>query len=80
MFFLLFSSVNEELYANGHFETMSIDTDEDEHSIEMQLPFIAKVMERWDMAISFPVMNRRVIVLALSVCLEPYACHLLTHV
>ena len=45
-FLLLFSSVNEELYANGHFETMSIDTDEDEHSIEMQLPFIAKVMER----------------------------------
>ena len=39
-------SVNEELYANGTFETMSIDTDEDEHSLEMQLPFIAKVMER----------------------------------
>lgn len=27
---------------------MSIDTDEDEHSIEMQLPYIAKAMERWE--------------------------------
>lgn len=39
-------SVNEELYASGPFETMSIDADEDEHSIEMHLPYIAKVMER----------------------------------
>jgi predicted class III extradiol MEMO1 family dioxygenase len=38
--------VNEELYATGRFETMKIDTDEDEHSIEMQLPYVAKVMER----------------------------------
>ena len=29
----------------GKFEFMSIDADEDEHSIEMQLPYIAKVME-----------------------------------
>ena len=41
--------MNGELYASGNFETMSIDTDEDEHSIEMQLPFIAKVMERYRM-------------------------------
>lgn len=39
------TKVNEELYASGMFETMSIDTDEDEHSLEMQLPFIAKAME-----------------------------------
>ena len=28
----------------GKFEMMSIDADEDEHSIEMQLPYIAQVM------------------------------------
>ncbi|KAH3859385.1 protein MEMO1-like [Dreissena polymorpha] len=39
------SKMNEELYASGPFETMSISTDEDEHSIEMQLPYIAKAME-----------------------------------
>ena len=38
--------MNEELVASGLFEIMSIKTDEDEHSIEMQLPYIAKVMER----------------------------------
>ena len=36
-----------ELYATGLFEEMSVSTDEDEHSIEMQLPYIAKVMERF---------------------------------
>nr|CAB3263755.1 protein MEMO1 [Phallusia mammillata] len=39
-------SICEELYSTGKFQTMSMQTDEDEHSIEMQLPFIAKVMER----------------------------------
>lgn len=34
-----------ELYQTGHFETMSVSADEDEHSIEMHLPYIAKVME-----------------------------------
>ena len=43
--------MNDELYASGNFETMSIDTDEDEHSIEMQLPFIAKVMERYELEV-----------------------------
>ncbi|XP_060063056.1 protein MEMO1-like [Ylistrum balloti] len=38
--------INQELYGTGKFETMKISTDEDEHSIEMHLPFIAKVMER----------------------------------
>jgi hypothetical protein len=29
----------------GHFELMSMEADEDEHSIEMQLPYIAKVSQ-----------------------------------
>ena len=37
--------MNEELLASGLFEIMNTGTDEDEHSIEMQLPYIAKVME-----------------------------------
>jgi len=37
--------INKELLDTGKFEFMSIDADEDEHSIEMQLPYIAKVME-----------------------------------
>lgn len=40
-------AVYEELYATRMFETMSIQTDEDEHSIEMHLPYIAKCMERY---------------------------------
>ncbi|XP_046849866.1 protein MEMO1-like [Xenia sp. Carnegie-2017] len=39
------TQVNEELMESGLFEVMNINTDEDEHSIEMQLPYIAKVME-----------------------------------
>ena len=42
-----FCSVYSELYATGEFESMSQQTDEAEHSIEMQLPYIAKVMERY---------------------------------
>ncbi|XP_003744935.1 protein MEMO1 [Galendromus occidentalis] len=38
--------IYDELYKTGLFEEMSLGTDEDEHSIEMQLPYIAKVMER----------------------------------
>lgn len=38
--------VNEELFATKAFEKMKMSTDEDEHSIEMHLPYIAKVMER----------------------------------
>eukprot|EP00112_Aurelia_sp_Birch-Aquarium-sp1_P019674 Seg492.6 transcript_id=Seg492.6/GoldUCD/mRNA.D3Y31 product="Protein MEMO1" protein_id=Seg492.6/GoldUCD/D3Y31 len=37
--------VNQKLLETGQFEVMSSKTDEDEHSIEMQLPYIAKVME-----------------------------------
>jgi MEMO1 family protein len=38
-------SVNAELDATQQFEWMNMKTDEDEHSIEMHLPYIAKVME-----------------------------------
>ncbi|XP_041420378.1 protein MEMO1 isoform X3 [Xenopus laevis] len=34
-----------ELWKTGMFERMSLQTDEDEHSIEMHLPYIAKTME-----------------------------------
>ena len=39
------TQIYNELYSIGDFDTMSMSTDEDEHSIEMQLPYIAKVME-----------------------------------
>ncbi|XP_014677563.1 PREDICTED: protein MEMO1-like isoform X2 [Priapulus caudatus] len=38
----------EQLEATRLFVTVSRHTDEKEHSIEMQLPFIAKVMERYE--------------------------------
>jgi len=38
--------VISELYAGGSFEWMKRTVDEEEHSIEMQLPYIAKLMER----------------------------------
>ncbi|KAF9082425.1 hypothetical protein BGX29_002646 [Mortierella sp. GBA35] len=37
--------VNKELQKTGEFETMARDTDEDEHSIEMHLPYVYKVFE-----------------------------------
>ncbi|XP_017726100.1 PREDICTED: protein MEMO1-like [Rhinopithecus bieti] len=36
-----------ELWKTGMFERMSLQTDEDEHSIEMHLPYTAKAMERY---------------------------------
>lgn len=39
------AAINQDLMDTGHFELMSMEADEDEHSIEMQLPYIAKVME-----------------------------------
>ncbi|XP_037072805.1 protein MEMO1-like isoform X2 [Pollicipes pollicipes] len=39
--------VYDQLYATEQFERMSLSTDEDEHSIEMHLPYIAKVMENF---------------------------------
>ncbi|TFY78293.1 hypothetical protein EWM64_g5719 [Hericium alpestre] len=40
-----------ELRATGKFSDMDIDTDEDEHSIEMHLPYIRKVFEGRDISI-----------------------------
>jgi predicted class III extradiol MEMO1 family dioxygenase len=40
------SLVYSELKATREFEQMSLETDENEHSIEMHLPYIAKAMER----------------------------------
>ncbi len=39
-------TVNEELMQTGEFDLMDRRTDEEEHSIEMQLPYIAKMMQR----------------------------------
>jgi MEMO1 family protein len=36
--------VNEALLATSKFARMSLEVDEDEHSIEMHLPFVYKVM------------------------------------
>ena len=36
--------MNAELMATEEFEVMSLEADEDEHSIEMHLPYIARVM------------------------------------
>ncbi|KAG0237778.1 MEMO1 family [Mortierella sp. GBAus27b] len=37
--------VNEALKGTGRFKQMTLDTDEDEHSIEMHLPYVYKVFE-----------------------------------
>lgn len=39
------TQINAQLEKTGHFSWMDMKTDEDEHSIEMHLPYIAKVME-----------------------------------
>ena len=39
------TEISQELLNTGHFEIMTVEADEDEHSIEMQLPYIAKVGE-----------------------------------
>jgi len=38
-------AMNAELMATEEFEVMSLEADEDEHSIEMHLPYIARVMQ-----------------------------------
>jgi len=43
--------VMAELMSTGHFGTMEKDVDEDEHSIEMQLPYLAKVFEGHDVKV-----------------------------
>ena len=37
----------QELRETGRFSDMSLQTDEDEHSIEMHLPYVRKVFEGW---------------------------------
>ena len=39
-------AVIEELLSTGEFDKLERDEDESEHSIELHLPYIAKVMER----------------------------------
>jgi len=39
--------VYKELTSTGLFEWMNLETDEDEHSIEMHLPYIAKVFSKY---------------------------------
>ena len=46
MFILLLSAI-AQLRKTGSFTVMNFDTDEDEHSIEMQLPYIRKVFQEW---------------------------------
>lgn len=38
--------IYEELYATNLFEEMTLQTDEEEHSLELQLPFIVKTMNK----------------------------------
>ena len=42
-----FFTVIKELKQTGHFEMMSQDVDEEEHSIEMHLPYTYKILERF---------------------------------
>jgi predicted class III extradiol MEMO1 family dioxygenase len=42
---LCYATVYTDLEATGQFEWMNTSMDEDEHSIEMHLPYIAKIME-----------------------------------
>ncbi|KAF7724996.1 hypothetical protein EC973_000489 [Apophysomyces ossiformis] len=50
-------SVIEELYATGHFVWMNKDVDEDEHSIEMHLPYTYKIFsEKIDQITVVPIL------------------------
>ncbi|KAI0033152.1 UPF0103-domain-containing protein, partial [Vararia minispora EC-137] len=44
-------STVQELKATGQFEHMSLDTDENEHSIEMHLPYIRKIFQGKDIVV-----------------------------
>lgn len=41
----VFFTAIEELKKTGKFSDMELDTDEDEHSIEMHLPYVRKIFE-----------------------------------
>ena len=47
LYFFHLLTVYKELMATRHFDVMDLKTDKDEHSIEMHLPYTAKIMERW---------------------------------
>eukprot|EP00730_Choanoeca_flexa_P016997 TRINITY_DN8126_c0_g1_i2.p1 TRINITY_DN8126_c0_g1~~TRINITY_DN8126_c0_g1_i2.p1 ORF type:complete len:295 (+),score=46.00 TRINITY_DN8126_c0_g1_i2:56-940(+) len=44
-------TINDELSATGQFETMSKAVDEDEHSIEMHLPYVAELVRDHDVTV-----------------------------
>jgi AmmeMemoRadiSam system protein B len=48
---LTFNKAIDELSRTGKFEVMSRSTDEDEHSIELHLPYIRKAFEGLDIKI-----------------------------
>lgn len=45
MLYVFCLSVNEQLFKTDKFSWVPKNADEDEHSIEMHLPYVAKVME-----------------------------------
>lgn len=45
-------AVNDELFQSDRFTWIPKKADEDEHSIEMHLPYIAKVMEEYDLILT----------------------------
>ena len=47
MFLVLKFQAVKELRATKEFESMSRQADEDEHSIEMHLPYVRKIFEGW---------------------------------
>lgn len=52
--FCIEQEVTQALLASGHFEAMTPRMDEDEHSIEMHLPFIKKVRKLGKLRITWP--------------------------
>ena len=42
---MMLLTVYKELMAIRHFDAVDLETDKDEHSIEMYLPYTAKIME-----------------------------------
>jgi predicted class III extradiol MEMO1 family dioxygenase len=40
-------AITAKLHESGHFEWMSQSVDEDEHSLEMHLPYIYKILSRY---------------------------------
>ncbi|KAG5653070.1 hypothetical protein H0H81_002450 [Sphagnurus paluster] len=50
----IFDTAIEELRSTGQFESMSIKADEDEHSIEMHLPYVRKIFEGFSYTYYYP--------------------------